>query len=246
MMESVPAATLILWRDGPPAEILMVERAATMAFAAGAMVFPGGRVDPGDHALAAGADDPGDAAARIAAIRETIEETGIAVGLDPVPGAADLAHMRAALADGAGFAALLEAGGYRLMLDRLVPFARWCPPAGAETRRFDTRFYVADAPAETRALADGSETTAVRWTTPADVLADAEAGRCHLIFPTLRNLERLAGLTDLAALRGHAAAHPVRMIEPFVETDAEGGWLCIPDDVGYPVTRQRLSDVRRG
>ena len=45
---AIPAATLILVRDmadGPP-EFLMVERAATMAFAAGALVFPGGRTDP--------------------------------------------------------------------------------------------------------------------------------------------------------------------------------------------------------
>ena len=76
---SRPAATLIIVRDRPgrPAEILMVERSAKMAFAAGALVFPGGGVEAGDHALAArvaGAMDRDEAAARIAAIRETIEE----------------------------------------------------------------------------------------------------------------------------------------------------------------------------
>src|SRR5436305_14361549 len=75
----IPAATLILMRPaGSRApEILMMERAQTMAFAAGALVFPGGRIDADDHASAAAlAPDLSDAAARIAAIRETIEETG--------------------------------------------------------------------------------------------------------------------------------------------------------------------------
>ncbi|WP_204270990.1 NUDIX domain-containing protein, partial [Escherichia coli] len=69
--------------DGPP-ELLMVERAAAMSFAGGALVFPGGRVDPGDFVLAGRhAGDVEENAARIAAIRETLEEAGVAVGLYP-------------------------------------------------------------------------------------------------------------------------------------------------------------------
>ena len=84
--DAIPAATLVVMRergDGPP-DLLMVERTAGMAFAGGAMVFPGGRIDDDDRALAAGFAEP-DAAACIAAIRETLEETGIAVGLAPGP-----------------------------------------------------------------------------------------------------------------------------------------------------------------
>ena len=75
--DAIPAATLVVWRDaeaGP--EILVVERSARMAFAAGAIVFPGGRVDEGDRLLAASIGQP-DEAARVTAIRETIEETGV-------------------------------------------------------------------------------------------------------------------------------------------------------------------------
>src|SRR5688572_29215082 len=105
----IPAATLILMRDSlkdDAPDLLMVERAASMAFAGGALVFPGGRVDPGDHAIAANealvgiGPDPEDAAARIAAIRETIEEVGIAVGIDPIPDQAAIALLRASLAEG--------------------------------------------------------------------------------------------------------------------------------------------------
>ena len=83
---TIPAATLIVMRDrnDAPPELLMVERSAGMTFAGGAMVFPGGRIDAADEALAARYGHP-DAAARIAAIRETIEESSVGGGMAPTP-----------------------------------------------------------------------------------------------------------------------------------------------------------------
>src|SRR5438874_10983943 len=83
--DAIPAATLVVVREWPSAapELLMVERAEGMAFAAGALVFPGGRIDEADRQLAAELG-LGDGAA-VAAIRETIEETAIPVGLAPLP-----------------------------------------------------------------------------------------------------------------------------------------------------------------
>jgi len=83
--EAIPAATLILVRDrsDEPPQLLMVERAAGMAFAAGAWVFPGGRIDEEDEILGR-SFDVDHAAARVAAIRETIEETAIPAGLAPM------------------------------------------------------------------------------------------------------------------------------------------------------------------
>lgn len=81
----IPAGTVIVLRDGAAGlEVLMLRRAATLAFAAGNWVFPGGRVEPGDLAVAP--LGPGgylgeQAAARRAAAREAVEEAGIA--LDP-------------------------------------------------------------------------------------------------------------------------------------------------------------------
>src|SRR5918994_7011198 len=94
--EPIPAATLILMRErahGPP-ELLMTERTGQMAFAAGALVFPGGRIDAEDREAAARFADVPDAAARIAAIRETFEETGIAPAVVPPPDAETLAALR--------------------------------------------------------------------------------------------------------------------------------------------------------
>lgn len=247
MTEAIPAATIVLFRDrasGPP-ELLMVERAATMAFAGGAMVFPGGRIDPGDIVLAGlHAPDLDDAPARIAAIRETLEEAGIAVGLDPLPSAEECCAMRARLHDGETMGAVL--GDRTLDLGALVPFARWLP-AHANMRIFDTLFYIAALPpGSPEPVVDATENVTARWTTAADVLAAADAGTAHIIFPTRRNLERLARYADFADAVVDAAAHPVRAITPFAEEREGGLHLCIPDDVGYPVTSELMTGALRG
>lgn len=252
--QPIPAATLVLIRQqaGGAPELLMVERAARMAFAAGAMVFPGGRIDPHDAEIAADARlvaseelDPEDGAARIAAIRETIEEAGIAVGVDPHPGADAITELRRRLAGGEPFGALLLGARIRLDLARLVPFARWCP-RGSEGRIFDTRFYLAASPVDAMAEADGGESVHALWARPEEVLALADAGERHLIFPTRRNLERLSAFKDFEAACADAAAHPVRMITPWIEVREGERWLCISAEHGYPVTAERLSTARRG
>jgi 8-oxo-dGTP pyrophosphatase MutT (NUDIX family) len=245
----IPAATLILMRPaagGGAPEILMLERTRTMAFAAGALVFPGGRVDPEDHETAAAlAPALADAAARIAAIRETIEESGIAPALGPAADPAAAEAIRAGLAGGAPLHDLLDRHGLSLALDALVPFAHWCPNF-AEARRFDARFYLAEAPADApEASIHAPEAVRIFWASAEAVLADIAAGRAHAIFPTRRNLERLAGFASFEQARADALAREVRRITPWVEQRDGSDWLCIPDDQGYPVTGEPLATARR-
>lgn len=243
--EPIPAATLVLMRAGRPPEILMMERASTMAFAAGALVFPGGRIEPGDHEAAAAFPDVADAAARIAAIRETIEETGVAAGLTPLPDMATAVMLREGLSGGAPFAALVEDAGLKLDLGALTPFARWCPNF-REKRRFDTMFFLAQAPLGLpRHSADATESVRTFWASAAAVLAEVDAGRAHVIFPTRRNLERLARFASIEEARADAAAHPVRKITPWVEERGGTPHVCIPEDAGYPVISEPLETARR-
>ena len=247
MSTPIPAATLVIFRERAPAlpDLLMLERAKAMAFAGGAMVFPGGRVDPADHALAALHDgDPEDTAARIAAIRETVEEAGLAIGVTGAP--IDLNPWRAALHAGTSLAQLLHETGATLDLDALVPFARWLPNH-ATSRIFDARFYLARLPADAASAAvDGTENTRLVWTTAAAMLAEADAGRAAIIFPTRRNLERLARFSTFMEAAADAAAHPIRAITPWVERVDGVDHLRIPDGLGYPVTAEPLAAAMRG
>src|SRR4029453_2470857 len=122
---AIPAATLVVMHergDGPP-ELLMVERTARMAFAGRAMVFRGRPIEEACPFLAPGNSEP-DAAPRIAAIRETLEESGIAIGMAPDPGQELAGRLQNELHDGTPFGELLAANGLGLRLGALTTFAR--------------------------------------------------------------------------------------------------------------------------
>lgn len=248
---AIPAATLVIMRPaerGGPDEILMVKRSATMAFAAGAVVFPGGRIDPDDHLVASrhgfAADDV-EGAARVAALRETIEETGLAVGW-PGLEESDIAGVRRALLADVPLSDILDARGDRLALDTLLPFARWCPNF-KEARTFDTRFYAVTAPPHSQELTvEEAEHSHIFWASAAEALAMADRGDVTVIFPTRRNLERLAQVPDFESFSIHAARFPIDLITPWIEDRDGEPHLCIPDHLGYPVVSVPLDRARRG
>jgi 8-oxo-dGTP pyrophosphatase MutT (NUDIX family) len=240
----IPAATLVAVRDraGQAPELLMVERAQGMAFAGGALVFPGGRIDAADRELGGGGDGP----ARVAAIRETIEETAVAVGLTPEPDADAILRMQRQLLDDRPFGDVLR--DHRLSLDpgALTPLARWVPKFHA-TRRFDTLFFIARAPAgviEPNAIE--GECDSAFWITAEEALERDKRGEARLIFPTRRNLERLALHSSFEAMRADAEAHPIEPISPWVEEIEGDSFITIPGGIGYPVTRERLNGLWRG
>lgn len=245
--DPIPAATVIVMRDrdGAPPQLLMVERARAMRFAGGALVFPGGRVDPGDRVAGAMFEgEADDMAARVAAIRETIEEAGVAIGIDALD-PDHLEDVRAALHQDRTVIEALGAVGARIDPQRLVPWARWCPHHKL-VRVFDTRFYLARwDEAHAPPVVDGTENTRSFWASAADVLASADRGEARLIFPTRRNLERLARFGSFDDAMTHANAHPVRKIVPWVEDRGGIDHLCIPDDLGYPVSAVPMEDTDR-
>ncbi|HEX8383722.1 MAG TPA: NUDIX domain-containing protein [Sphingomonas sp.] len=244
--QPIPAATLVVFREaaGPP-ELLMVERSKTMVFAGGAMVFPGGRIDPEDRQLATLHPTYADAAARIAAIRETVEEAGLAIGLSPLPTRETLAELRRRLHAGTPFGQALDAAGLVLDLAQLTPFARWLP-AHAHMRIFDTLFFLARAPEAAVATVDRTENVRLTWTTARALLDEADNGRATIIYPTRRNLERLALFASFEEAVTQAKAHPIRPVTPFIEARDGVDHLCIPSDLGYPVTSEPMTGAIRG
>ena len=174
--DGIPAATVVIFRhapDGGAPQILMQVRSRKLTFAGGMAVFPGGRVDPSDHELAQGVGmaDSDEAAHRIAAIRETLEETGLVLGLRGDIDAQRAVQARALLQTELALAPVLERFGWSLALDDLVPFARWYPKNEKLTRVFDTRFYLADlGTGAVEIEVDAGENTHLFWTSAADAL----------------------------------------------------------------------------
>lgn len=241
----IPAATLIVMQPGILDPLLLiVKRAETMAFAAGAIVFPGGRVDPADFALAAKLGQVDDAS-KVTAIRETLEESGIAVAIDgPLDPALGLT-LQQDLIDGADFAELLERYDLTLDLDAVTPFARWMP-AFKQSRRFDTIFYLAASPpGEWHPRPQPGECQSAEWADAKTLLQRIAAGSDHAIFPTKRNLERLARLATLDDARIDAAMYSLDTIVPWVDERDGAPHVCIPPDRGYPVTSEPLATAFR-
>jgi 8-oxo-dGTP pyrophosphatase MutT (NUDIX family) len=248
----LPAATILLVRDDPAFEVLMVKRHHQIDFVPGALVFPGGKTHAGDHdplweqcAIGWEASAPHKRALRIAAIREAYEETGILLGRRP-DGAAFAGDDRAARArpqiesGERSFLDLVREMDVRLDLLALTVFARWITPA-IVPKRFDTWFYVAVAPADQLALCDGRETVDAEWIEPGEALRLGELGERKVIFPTRMNLALLAQATGADDAVNRARARTLVTVEPKLVESPEGRILVIPPDAGYGDVSELLS-----
>lgn len=213
------AATVVLVRQatGNP-EVLLMRRPATMAFAPGMFVFPGGRVDPSQDAVPeldgdinlGPATPPALAhALTVAAVRETFEEAGVLLAIDDTAAPAqpdrDWAADRRASELAAAFPAVLARRRLGIRTADLVPIARWITPE-VESRRFDTRFFMAALPAGQSADPHATETDSARWLRPADALTAHHRGQLPMLRPTVAVLERLVGVPSVAAALALAAA----------------------------------------
>lgn len=118
---------------------------------------------------------------------------------------------------------------------RLVPLARWVTPEVVRTR-FDTWFFLAEAPPGIEITPDGSEMTADRWVSPAKAIAEYEAEEFAIVFPTLKQLEALVPSRDTAAALAAAAADPdsSRPILPKVIGDERNHRVVLPHEDDYP------------
>jgi 8-oxo-dGTP pyrophosphatase MutT (NUDIX family) len=245
------AATMLLLREGAGGmEIFMVVRHHEIDFASGALVFPGGSVDPGDHEIAANPElfsveqnlDRAALALRIAVVRETFEECGILLARprDSKTLVAserlkviDQLHRAALCAGKMSFADVIAREDLVLALDFLVPFAHWITPIKMP-KRFDTHFFLAAAPADQIGVHDGKETVDSIWVAPQHALNEAKSGHFKVLFPTERNLIKLArAKTAAEAIEQAVAARVVTVMPEMVKGDRGQRQLRIPKDAGY-------------
>jgi 8-oxo-dGTP pyrophosphatase MutT (NUDIX family) len=253
-----PASTILLLRDGAKdtddksrdaIEVFMMVRHYQIEFNSGALVFPGGSIDKTDREIAASPGlysggeelDAGALSFRIAAIRETFEESGILLAraagskalVDAKRAAEIEAANRAALCEGkTTFSKMLADNGILPALDLLVPYAHWITPEGMP-KRFDTWFFLAAAPPEQAGAHDGKESTDSIWLSPREALAGGESGRFKLPFPTTRTLIKLGKQPNVKAALDDSSGKPIMTVTP-VMTKLNGGYqLRIPREAGY-------------
>ncbi len=238
-----------------------MRRHRNQAFMGGAHVFPGGRLDAADAdpELAAcigglcAADakrllqetDLPEATALglfVAAIRETFEEAGVLIARNARGSAVDLSAPETA----ARFAAYrLELHENRMTMtelarregllyapDLLVPYSHWITPK-IETRRFDTRFFLAMLPEDQIPVHDRMELTESRWLTPAFALVEHAAGRIVLMPPTLKTIEELLAFSNTGQLFAAARSQRIPTILPDAFWTAESFGIRLPHDSEY-------------
>jgi 8-oxo-dGTP pyrophosphatase MutT (NUDIX family) len=257
-----PAATVMLLRDGGAGiEVFMLQRAHSAAFARSQYVFPGGRVDDADHGddfepVCDGLDDAaasarlgldqGGLAWYVAAIRECFEEAGVLLARprdSDAPARFDDPNVAERFNDArhrihAGDGSLVElcvAEDLLLLPSRLQFVAHWLTPVG-EARRFDTRFFVAEAPPSQEPLHDDAETIASTWVRPADALARREARELQMFPPTVASLRMLAEHATVAeAMRAAASVGVPPRLEPRLIVTAEGRFagIRLPGEQGF-------------
>lgn len=261
-VEPRPAATLLLLREAPDAhggpgalEVLVMQRSLRSSFMGGAVVFPGGRVEPDDAdwddavAPAGRAEgawwDRDGRAARIAACREALEEVGVVPIVGEAVRPVDVEALRRAAAGGsAKLREALSTSARRLDIEGLVPFARWVTPE-AEPKRFDARFFVAKAPADQIAISDEHEAVRVGWETPSALLRRAEAGEITLFPPTHRTLAQLREAGSVARVLEDATRANLEIICPRFALDEGIPVLALPGDPLHEIAERRVAGGSR-
>jgi 8-oxo-dGTP pyrophosphatase MutT (NUDIX family) len=252
----VPAATILLLRDGARGlEVFMVKRHHQIDFVAGALVFPGGKLETGDSdaALAQHCDVSDNWTAEMCAlgagaIREAFEESGILLARDAVTGdfvsatrLEALQHYRTKLDKReVALADMLGSEKLRLALDQLVHFAHWITPANMP-KRFDTHFFLAVSPVGHLGSHDGHESVDSTWVTPSEAVSNRE--KWNVIFPTKLNLVKLDKSKTVEAALAAARTDKVLPVTPWVENGRDGQILRIRGDAGYEQTSANMRDA---
>lgn len=251
------SATVVVVRDGKEGlEVLLARRNSGSRVLANAYVFPGGKLEHSDqsaeildrldepverlHTQLAEPDSPPEHAAAlyVAAIREAAEESDLLFLTTPAavtPGAGHALCER--LRARAPFPTLLAEAGATLACSALAPWSRWVTPRDAPVinRRFDTRFFLAKAPAGQGARADAFEINELAWLTPHAALARYAAREILLIPPQIISLMQLLNYASADdALRAARTREPP-LIEPRIFQEDGRRLMCYPGDEAHPV-----------
>ena len=255
------AATIIVYRKKTDLQIFMVKRSARSKFMASAMVFPGGRLDEGDldeawkdvvdlSAVCAGVqmgetDGHRARALMVAAVRETFEEAGLLITSANTVNALEsnrLELARQALnGKTSNFIDIIKDLGVDIALSELRFVAHWITPK-IEKRRFDARFFAAQAPHGQLGCHDDHETTASEWLSPREALERYAAGTIELAPPTLRILLEIDADPSWLLSDRHHIPNP---IQPQLNADDGELHLLLPGDPQFKPPGKEMNRISR-
>jgi 8-oxo-dGTP pyrophosphatase MutT (NUDIX family) len=222
----------------------------------GAYVFPGGGVDASDadnEEFVIGLDDEtasrrlgldaGGLAYYVACLRELFEEAGLLIVGDQRGARVNFkdskdvkrmaAHRRSVNASEKDFLSMLRGERLRLDLRGIEYVAHWITPIGPP-RRYDTRFFVALAPAGQIATHDAGETVADQWVRPRDALDAHARGQFEMMFPTIRNLQAIADFSSAREVLDYARSlDSIPCVEPQIQRRDGEDVILTPGDEGF-------------
>jgi 8-oxo-dGTP pyrophosphatase MutT (NUDIX family) len=257
----IAAATVLLVRKADPQlQVFMVVRHHQIDFASGALVFPGGKLEraDGDERLIphiGGIDVAKDElrAFRVAAIREAFEECGVllarAKGEKSLVSPQRLTQLEAAwraklVKNEANILDMVEAENLELAADLMLPYSHWLTPTFMK-KRFDTWFFIAEAPDDQLAVHDGHESVDSVWISPSEALADLEAKKRTIIYPTRLNLMLLDQSKTVAQALDSSRDRDIKPVLPWIEENGGRKWLKIGEDTGFPMIDSPIDPVMR-
>lgn len=235
------AATIVLAREAAASgfEVLMLKRPSTARFAAGAYVFPGGKIDEGDvdEELEPRMPKSGRGAepeAVLAALRELFEETGLLLADRRLEPAVEARVREELLADERTFGGVAREHDLSFTSIHVCYFARWITPSRF-ARRYDTRFFLAELPADrpdftpelTAELADSL------WVTPARAVKLFRTGHLPMLFPTRMTLQTLAGFGSIDRVFDRYATRAVEPVMPRLLIRGDSIRPVLPGDSGW-------------
>ena len=255
----IPASTVLIIRNGKnDIEVFMVVRHHQIDFASGALVFPGGKVDTKDI-------DPDirdfiipdkdyadeELSFRIAAIRESYEESGVLFAnykedenLINNEKLEELQKWRDKFNNNeTSMQEFAKKENLKFSTESLIPFAHWITP-DLMPKRFDTRFYLAAVPDGHQGIHDGNESVDSLWISPKQAIEDCLSEKRTIIFPTRMNLEKLRNSKTVEEALSNARKQRIVTVIPKLEKTGDSVFLTIPKEAGYGDVKEPLENLR--
>ncbi len=254
----IPASTVLIIRNGKNGiEVFMVVRHHEIDFASGALVFPGGKVDKNDYdeklknlSYIDEESSSENLPFKIAAIRESFEEANVLFANDKISNSLVSVNRLKSLNlwrekfnnNTTSMIEFASSESLRFSTKNLIPFAHWITPEKMP-KRFDTRFYIAEAPKDHEGEHDGSESVDSIWISPHQALEDCYSKKRTIIFPTRLNLERLSKSNSVEEALDNARNSKIVTVTPSISKIEDEAFLTIPENAGYGIIKEPLKNL---